>query len=290
MKKSIYITVVILVFAAVGVAAAMTINSGVITFSQLRAENMDIQPSAPPESGSLIDTLLESDFQIDEAGNVNIPNMLTFGNPPVATLFTEDAGLSWAYGIVDVTAGGAWVDSHPVEAPDGASCAIVNPYDNVFGSVITFTSSIMNQPNAYTMWPGSESCTITVEDDDVVGCVVESLGYQAGVRIRALDFTGETAVYANGITAEWQAGFSRLPFHTYSCGIVRDPSVDMADILALKLASLDASRVPDDRFFVFVKDEDGNWFNEANLCGDGSCMFDGDYRGLEVAWFVWKAE
>lgn len=284
MKRASLIIVVILVFAAVGTVAALTL-SGVISFGDVRAKNMDIRPSAPPESGSLIDTLSETNFEIDEAGNYLIPNMLAFGDPPVAPL-GADSGVEWAYGVVGVTGGGQWVDSHPIESPSGAACAIIAPWDWEFGGEIEFTSSIKYQTLAYTMWPGSGSCTITEQHGNVASCKVEP--YATGAKITALDANGQTASLPASTLAEWQAGFTRLNSHRYSCGIMRDPSVDTADILQWKLASVDASREPDDQFFVFVKDEFGEWFNVDALCDSDGCPSEGHYDGIQVAWFVWK--
>lgn len=285
MKKIIYGLVAVLLFSAVGAVAALTINAGVVAFSQFKAKNMDIRPSEPVD-GSLIQALSESHFEIDEAGNINVPNLLAFGDPPVAAI-AAGSETEWAYGTVQVTAGGGWVDSHPVEAPSGATCAIINPYDNVFGGDVEFTSAIKYETGmAYTMWPGSGSCTITNPAGNVVACKAEP--YAGGAKITALDSFGNVASVPAGTEASWEAGFTLLDFHRYTCGIARDPSVDTADILEWKLASVDASREPDDQFFVFVKDENGDWFNEDALCESSGCPTDGHYKGLDVAWFVWK--
>jgi hypothetical protein len=287
MKKPILILVAVLLFGLVGAVTALTINGGMVTFSEFKAKNFDIKPSEPPESGSLIDTLSESNFEIDEDGNVTVPNLLAFGDPPVAAIAT-DGGAEWAYGTVQVTGGGAWVDSHPVAAPSGAACAIINPYDNVFSGPVTFSSAIQYTKNTYVMWPGSGSCTITNPKGNVTACKVEPTTGYYNVKITALDSFGNVASVPAGAEAQWEAGFTLLGFHRYTCGIARDPSVDTANILEWKLASLDASREPDDQFFVFVKDENGDWFNEDALCESSGCFYDSHYKGLEVAWVVWK--
>lgn len=288
MKRASLIIMVILVFAAAGTVTALTL-SGVISFGELRAKNMDIQPSVPPETGSLIDTLSESNFQIDEDGNYLIPSMLAFGDPAVAAISANDPGTEWAYGVVGVTGAGRWVDSHPVEDPTGAACAVIAPWDWEFGGEVIFTSSIKYQPLAYTIWPGSGSCVITEQHGNVASCKVEPYSSN-GVKITALDANGQTASLPANTIAEWQAGFTALDFHRYSCGIMRDPSTDTADILEWKLASIDADRESEDQYFVFVTDEDGEWFNVEALCDSSACLTEGHYPGIQIAWFVWRVE
>lgn len=287
----------ILIIAAVlmisGVAFAATTFGNLINIGNMLVYgNMEIRPEATPETGSLVDALDEAGFVIDEEGNVNIPNMLTFGGPePASPIPYADGSVSWASGTVTVKAAGAWIDSHPVEGPTGAACAIISPYDeNPIGETdvsLTTATRNLNIPAVYNLWQPT-FCQLTQTGGNAVDCVVEKVG--SVFYLRALQANGNTATSVSGARATWQANITSNDLHQYTCGIVRDPSADTDPILQWKLASLEASRIPDDQFFVFVKDENGNWFNDDDMCLDFGCILPNysNYRGLQVAWFIWK--
>lgn len=295
--KPVILVVVVLVLLVGGAAAATTFGGSIINLGTMWAQRgMDIRPEATPETGSLINALDEAGFVIDEAGNVNIPNVLTFGEPepaaPVA--YTDDGSVSWAYGVANVYAAGEWIDSHPIESPTGAACAIISPYDEYpIGETdvaVTTVQRNLGIASVYNLWEPS-FCELTQVGGNATGCVIEKVGN--AFYIRALQANGSTATSVTGARATWQAHITKLDFHSYTCGIMRDPSEDDYDILAWKKASLEASRIPDDQFFVFVKDEQGEWFHADELCLEPGCpvpdqITEGHYQGIQVAWFIWK--
>lgn len=291
MKKALFIAVILLLVVA-GAAAALT-YSGVVNLGTLRAKNFDITPAESPEDGILVRSLDTAGFAIDEAGNVNIPNML-LGESAVHPIAYEGETVAWAHGTVSVRGGGEWVN-HPIENPTGAACAIINPYDNhPFGSTdyaLNATTQTLDIASVYKLWPGGSFCEITTPGTggNAVSCVLEQVGGVA--RLRALQANGTTATsVGTGTKVRYEGNFTQLDFHRYSCGIMRDPSTDTADILEWKLASINANRDQEDMYFVFVKDENGDWFNEDALCAVSGCVQEGHYQGLQVAWFIWRVE
>lgn len=292
MKKAFVIAAILLLIVASAVAALT--YSGLINLGTLSAKNFDITPAESPEDGVLVRSLDTAGFTLDEDGNVNIPNML-LPETAVQPIAYEGETVSWAHGTVNVRGGGQWVDSHPVENPTGASCAIINPYDNYpFGSTdypLNTTTQSLNIASVYKLWPGSNFCEITTPGTggNAVSCVLEQVGGVA--RLRALQANGTTATsVGTGTKVRYEGSYTKLDFHRYSCGIMRDPSTDTSDILEWKLASINASREQEDMFFVFVKDENGDYFNEAALCAGSGCVMEGHYQGLQVAWFIWRVE
>jgi len=296
--KPVILVAVALTLIVGGVAAATTFGGSIINMGNMWVQRgMEIRPQATPETGSLVDALSEAGFTIDEDGNVNIPNVLTFGNPePAAPVAYTDGSVSWAYGVANVYAAGDWIDSHPIESPSGAACAIISPYDEYPIGETDVALTVANRnlaiASVYNLWQPT-FCELTKTGGNAVSCVVEKSG--SSFYLRALQANGTTATSVTGARATWQAHITKLPFHLYTCGIVRNPGEDDYYILAWKKASLEASRVPDDQFFVFVKDEQGDWFHASELCLDPGCpipdeVTEGHYQGIQVAWFVWKVE
>lgn len=289
--KPIILAVVALALIVGGVAAATTFGGSIINIGNMWVQGgMEIRPEATPETGSLIDALDEAGFAIDESGNVYMPNMLTFGGPePAAPIAYTDGDVTWAYGTAYVKAGGIWIDSHPIESPTGAACAIISPYDepplgeeNRALTLATTSISIPSYYSTYTLWePGF--CELTQTGGNAVSCTIEKSG--ATIYLQALQSNGSPATSVTGARATWQANITMLDHHQYTCGIVRNPSVDTASLLAWKQASVEASRLPDDQFFVFIKDENGDWYHSEWF--EPGIPIDA-YRGLEVAWFIWK--
>lgn len=295
-KALILLVVVLLVLG--GTVYATTVTSNVLNTGSMliRGETL-IKPNAtPPANGSLINALNEAGFYVDEDGNVNVPNSLTFGGSVPASFVVADENVTWAHGVVNVTAAGAWIDSHPVEEPTGASCSILSPHDEYpIGEIdvaLTSTNRNLGIASVYRLQKPS-FCELTKTGGNAVSCVVEKVG--STFYLRALRANGTTASSVTGARATWKAHITKLNPHQYTCGIVRNPGVETSSILEWKIADLEASRLPDDQFFVFVKDETGAWFNEGEMCLNFGCILppyitEGHYQGLQVAWFIWKVE
>lgn len=278
----------VLALLIVGSAAAVSFRGELRNTAQLRTWQMVIAPAESPESGTLIEALDEAGFVIDEAGNVTIPNMLRFGDPPIGPIGTDGDQVVWSQGTVRVAAGGAWIDEHPVENPTGAACAIINPYDAGRRSGTNTVASGVNGTVVATGFyygDGTGTCQVISPTTNAWSCAMAPAS-PSGIRIRTFRQNGTASSVSRSVS--WSAQMSNYPIGHYKCGIMRNPAESEADILAWKLASLDSTRQVEDQYFLFLVDPAGDWYGDDRFCQGSGCV--PVYVGMDVAWFVWRVE
>lgn len=284
MKKAIFLVIVLLA-VVVGTAVALTYGNVAVTGWIMALDGMDIQPQATPE-GTLIQALDEAGFYLDEEGNVNIPNMLRFGEPPAGPIAHDGEQIEWAHGTVRVPAGGVWIDEHPVENPTGAACAIINPYDAGSRSGTNSIASGVNGTVVATgLYYGAGNCQVQSPTTNAWSCSMQAAS-PSGIRIRTFKQDGTASSTTRNVT--WTAEMSDYPIGHYKCGIMRNPAEDEADILAWKLASLDSTREVADQYFLFLVDPNDDWYADDRFCQGSGCVPVSE--GMDVAWFIWRVD
>lgn len=302
MRKAMILLVAILMLGVIAVAAqTISFAGGIINLERVRLESMNIWPAAPRDT--LIEALNDSAFELDEDGNLTLPNTFWFGNPHTRDVNENSRNLTRGTALIPatiLTSPYAWPNTEICEvvepSADAATCTLevsansilIRLFDENGGAV---PASTFFSPAVGVAWSVITSeypidyqpSQAIISADNVVwdtgtACVIAGGQW---VNHGITNPTGASCAIKRGTGINWDVD------GPLSCGIVRNPLVP--EWVDWKLGSIDIDRT--ENFFAFVTDRSSGVYLNNEWLDDPSASLGNVYcEGVEVSWFVWRVD